>query len=413
MANWLSGLVDGLSGILRLGTRTSIDAQPGTYNEAHEVINERTVLALSTAWACINLIAGTIATLPLMVYRPAKTGREVATDHPLYRLLHDDPNADQTAVDFWEFGAMALELRGNAYARKLFGASGQLVGLEPIPPAIVARSRRLDGEIEYRWTWNGESFVETRAGVLHVRGFGGDPMGGLSTLAIGAETLGHARALDRTATSVFRNAMRPSGVWQTPTKLNAEQTKEVEDMLARKYQGAANTGRPMVLGHDLKWEQLTMSPDDMQMLESRAFSVEEVCRLFGVPPHMIGHTAGNTQLGSSITEQTRGFEKFTLRRRLKRIEQALRKQLLTPADIARGITIEFSMEGLLRGSPAERAAFYGAGLKDGWLNINQVCAWENLPPVDGGDVNRVQMQNVPITMAGTSVALQASTTPAG
>jgi HK97 family phage portal protein len=413
MANWLSGLVDGLSGILRLGTRTSIDAQPGTYNEAHEVINERTVLALSTAWACINLVAGTIATLPLMVYRPSKTGREIATDHPLYRLLHDDPNADQTAVDFWEYAAMSIELRGNAYARKLIGASGQLVGLEPIPPAIVARSRRLDGEIEYRWTWNGESFVETREGILHIRGFGGDPMGGLSTLAIGAETLGHARALDRTATSVFRNAMRPSGAWQSPTKLTADQTKEVEDMLARKYQGAANAGRPLVLGHDLKWQQLTMAPDDMQMLESRAFSVEEVCRLFGVPPHMIGHTAGNTNLGSSITEQTRGFEKFTLRRRLKRMEQSLRKQLLTPADIARGITIEFSMEGLLRGSPAERAAFYGAGLDKGWLNINQVCAWENLPPVDGGDVNRVQMQNVPITMAGTSVALQGSTTPAG
>lgn len=125
---------------------------------------------------------------------------------------------------------------------------------------------------------------------------------------------------------------------------------------------------------------------------------------------MIGHTSGNTQLGSSITEQTRGFEKFSLRRRIKRIEQALRKQLLTPADIAAGITIEFNMDGLLRGSPAERAAYYASGLDKGWLNVNQVCAWENLPPVPGGEINRVQMQNVPLTM--TSAPTQITATPA-
>jgi HK97 family phage portal protein len=166
-----------------------------------------------------------------------------------------------------------------------------------------------------------------------------------------------------------------------------------------KYQGAANAGRPLVMGYNLKWQQLTMSPVDLQMLQSMGFSVEEVCRIFGVPPHMIGHTAGNTKLGSSISDMTQGFEKYTLRRRLKRIEAALRKQLLTPEDIAKGITIEINLAGLLRGTPAERAAFYNAGLQNGWFTINEVRALENMPPVEGGDVPRMQVQNQPITAA--------------
>lgn len=397
--SWFSNFVEGMSGIIRLGTRVSADgAGGGGSDNSDEPVNEGSVLALSAAWACVNLVAGTIATLPVMVYEPSKGGRVVAKDHWLYRILHDDPNADQTAVDFWEYSCAALELRGNAYAEKLRGTNGQVVGLDPIPPGIMGRSRLSNGEIEYRWTWNGETRRETSTNVLHIRGFGGDALGGLSPLSVGAETFAHARAQNRTSSQVFRNAMRPSGVWQTASKLTPDQTKEIEGMLALKYQGAANAGRPLVIGHDLKWQQLSMAPDDLEMIEARGFSVEEICRLFGVPPHMIGHTAGNTQLGSSITEQTRGFVMFTLRRRLKRIEAALRKQLLTPADIIRGITIEINLDGLMRGSPAERSAFYNAGLQNGWFTINEVRALENMPPVEGGEVPRMQMQNTPITM---------------
>lgn len=404
---WLSGIIDGLSGIVRLGTRVSADPPSVGGNSSGEPVTDSSVLALSTAWACINLVAGTIATLPVMVYRKVPGGRVPATDHWLYRIVHDDPNADQTAVDFWEFICASLELRGNGYAEKLRGSSGQLVGLDPIPPGIVS-CRREGGDLVYRWTWNGTSRRETSRNILHIRGFGGDALGGLSPLAVGAETFGHARALNRTSGSVFRNAMMPSGIYQTASKLNGDQVREIEELLAKKYQGAANTGRPLVLGHDLKWQQLTMSPDDMEMLEARGFSVEEVCRMYGVPPHMVGHTAGNTQLGSSISEQTRGFSMFTLRRRVKRIEAALRKQLLTPADIAAGIIIEINLEGLLRGAPAERSAFYNAGLQNGWFTINEVRALENMPPVEGGDIPRMQMQNMPITMTAAPSTITAT-----
>lgn len=405
----LSGLVEMFSGVMRLGTRTSVEQQVGsTANEAREPITESTVLAITAAWSCVNLVAGTIATLPVMVYRPVAGGREVARDHWLYRILHDSPNADQSEVDFWEYICASLELRGNGYAEKLRGSSDQIVGLDPIPPRIVSTRRRDDGEIEYRWTWNGKSNIKTSRDVLHIRGFGGDPLGGISPLAAGAEALGLDRVQKRTAAAVMRNAARPSGVYQSDSQMNAAQIREAEELLDRKYQGAANSGRPMVLAHGLKWQQLTMSPVDLEMIAAFGFSVEEICRIWGVPPHMVGHTAGNTQLGSSITEQTRGFVMFTLRRRIKRIEAALRQQLLTPDDIAKGITVEINLDGLLRGSPAERAAFYNAGLQNGWFTINEVRALENMAPVAGGDVPRMQMQNMPITMTAAPSTINAN-----
>lgn len=396
---------------MRLGTRTSVDLHYAE-NTSDEIVTHNTVLAIPTALACVKLLAGTQATLPLVVYRPKGDSREVAYDHWLYRIIHDDPNADQTASDFWEYICVSLELTGDGFAEKLRGSGGQIVGLDPIPPSIVSVTRLPSGEIEYRWSWEGKTRIETSENVLHIRGFGGDPLGGMSTLQFGADAFGQARSLNRTSGNVLKNAARPSGILQTDFPLTTTQVQEAEALLLDKYRGATNAGRPMILGHGLKWQQLTMTPEDLQMLESKAFSVEEICRIFGTPPHMVGHTAGNTQLGSSITEQTRAFEKFTLRQRLRKIQQAVRKQLLTPDDIGRGIQIEFNMEGLLQGSPTERAAFYGSGLDKGWMTINEVRAKENMPPVAGGDVPRVQMQNMPLTLTSAPSTINALPAPA-
>ena len=167
----------------------------------------------------------------------------------------------------------------------------------------------------------------------------------------------------------------------------------------------------MVLEGGTKWQPLNINPDDAQMLESRAFSVEEVCRFFGVPPFMIGHTQKSTSWGSGLSEQTMGFQKFTLRRRLKRVEQAIKKQLLSPGDRASGVGVEFNLEGLLRGDSAQRASFYKEMTGIGAMTINEVRAKENLPPVAGGDVPRMQMQNVPITQAGAIDASRRSGGP--
>ena len=372
----------------------------GLNSDAGEYISDNSALTLSTVWACVNLLAGITATLPLMIYRklPGKT-REVFENHPLYRILHDSPNADQTASDFWEFTETAIELRGNGFARKLRSGT-RIIGLEPIPPTAMAPPRRLStGAIEYRWSANGRSFVGDDQDVLHIRGFGGDPLGGLSTLEFARNTFGLAKAIDRAAGKTFKNGVRPSGVLTFEKFLSKENREIAESSLMEKFTGAMNAGRPLILEGGTKWQQLSINPEDAQMLESRAFSVEEVCRFFGVPPFMIGHTEKATSWGSGLEQQVLAFRKFTLQRRLERIEQALMKQLLTPEDRAQGVTIEFNLEGLLRADSAGRASYYQSGLTNGWLTINEVRAKENMPPVAGGDVPRMQSQNVPITQA--------------
>ncbi len=373
---------------------------PGGASHAGEQVTETSALALSAVWACTNLLAGTIASLPLMVYRAGPDGaRTVAKDHPLYRVLHDSPNADQTAGDFWEFGVAGLELWGSAYA-PISRSGGRIVALTPVRPSIVTVDRIVTGELRYRWSEDGKSHEVMQRDMLHIRGFGGDPLGGMSTLAFGRHAFGLATAIDRAAGKMFENGMRPSMALTFDKFLTKEQRAIAEEKLAQKFVGAMNTGRPFINEGGSKLEAITIKPEDAQMLESRGFSVEEICRFFGVPPFMIGHTEKVTSFGSGLEQQVLGFQKFTLRRRLKRIEQAIEKQLLTPQDRAAGISVEFNLEGLLRGDSQARSAFYQSALNNGWMTINEVRALENLPPVPGGDVPRMQSQNIPITQAG-------------
>lgn len=378
----------------------SIRETDGWYSEsgrggAGELVTESSVLALSSVWACVNLISGSISSLPLMVYSKAADGsRIVVKDHPLYRLLHDSPNYDQTALDFWDYIAASIELRGNAYAR-IERVNGEVKVLSPLSPDRVSVRRLPSGEIEYRWSENGKPFKGADRDILHIRGFGGDPLGGMSTLQFGRKVFGLAQASENAAGAVFENGLQTSGVLKFADWLTEEQREIANKALAEKI-GAKNSGKPIVLEGGTDWQSLTISPEDAQMLQSRGFSVEEICRWFGVPPHMIGHTVKSTSFGAGIEQQMLGFIKFTLRRRLKRIEQALMKQLLTAVERAEGIIIEFNLEGLLRGDTAGRSRFYQMMTGMGAMTINEVRALENLPPVEGGNVPRMQMQNVPI-----------------
>jgi HK97 family phage portal protein len=385
------------------GTPAPYFKQPSIYVAPDSYLDNGSsgVLGLSAAWACVNLICGTIASLPLMVYRTDREGgRTVAYRHPLYRILHDTPNFDQTNTDFWEGMTAAVELWGNAYA-EIFREGAKVVSLDPIRPDIMTVARnKSTGDLEYTWSDEGKSHKRKGSSILHIRGFGGNPLGGLSTLSYGRHTFGLAGAIERASSATFRNGLRPAGTLTFEKFLTDEQRQVVEAKLSEKFSGAMNSGRPMVLEGGTKWESLSINPEDAQMLQSRAFSVEEICRFFGVPPFMVGHHEKSTSWGTGLEQQTMGFQKFTLRRRLKRIEQALEKQLLTPEDRTKGITIEFVIEGLLRGDSAARAGFYQSGLQNGWMTINEVRGLENLPPVEGGDTPRTQMQNVPITEAG-------------
>lgn len=360
-------------------------------------VNDAAAMRLSAFWACVRLIASTIGSLPFPVYSVDQGGvRSVARNSSLYKVLHDSPNADQTPADYWEFVAISLLLRGDHFARKIRDGS-RLVALEPVNPAIVTVRRLGSGQVGYRWVDGGEQFDLTDEDVFHVRGFGGGPLRGLSTVAYARESLGLAIAADQAAGSLFRKGANPSGVLATDVPLDRAQQAEAESLVQEKYTGAMNNGTPMVLGHGFKWHSVTMNADDAQLLESRGWSVEEICRWFGVPPFMIGHNEKTTSWGTGIEQMLLGFQKFTLNPYLRRIEQAVRKQLLTPGERSSGMFAEFNLEGLLRADSQGRARFYDSALRNKWMVINEVRAKENLPPVSWGNEPMVQMQDIPLS----------------
>jgi HK97 family phage portal protein len=367
-------------------------------------VNDVTAMGISAFWACTRLKGSTIGALPIGVYRGKGAGLDKpADDTPLYAVLHDSPNADQTPTDYWEFAAISLMLRGNHYARKL-RMGGRLVGLEPVRPDIMRVRRRPDGRIGYSWSWQGEHYDLTEEDVFHVRGFGGGPLGGLSTISYARESLGIAIAADRAAGSIFANEARPSGVLKFKEWIDKDKRNEAREDIEAQFCGAHNAGRPFILEGGAEWQQISLNADDAQLLQSRGWSVEEVCRWFGVPPFMIGHSEKTTSWGTGIEQMLLAFQKFTLNPYLRRIEQSIRKQLITPTERAQGLFAEFNLEGLLRGDSAGRANFYRAMTQCGIMTVNECRAKENLAPIAGGDVARVQSQNVPLTEAGNEIA---------
>lgn len=368
-----------------------------------ERVTATSVMGLAATWACVNFWAGNIASLPVTIYRTGPGGVSVEDrGHWLYGLLHRSPNYDQSAFDFWEFIAASIELQGNAYAHIRRVADGRITSLKPVPPQAMSVRRLPNGDIEYAWTDEARAYRVTQQDVLHIRGPLGGPLGGVSPIAACAESFSNAFAANRASSSLFSNGVRPSGIMtKEGTPLTADQRSKLETLLQEKFVGAANAGRPMLIDGGLKWEQLSLSPKDAELILNLKFSVEEICRIFEVDPHLVGATEGNTTLGSSMTEQTNTVMKFKMRKRLKRIEGALEKQLLTADDVAAGVSIEFNVEGFLRADSLGRATYYGI-MKE-FMTRNEIRALEGLPPVPGGDVLMTQMQDIPLSaaLAGT------------
>ena len=418
--NWMQKLADWLGGgaaVLSTQNRDDFETNRisvAAYNDA-SAATARGALGLTAAWACINLIAGTGASLPLGVFRTSADGiRTPAKDHPLYRILHDSPNADQTALDFWEFIFAAVELRGNAYAEIVRSARGQIIALTPILCDPVTVRRLETGELEYEWRDEGVTRRASQRDIFHVRGFGGGPLGGASTLSVCRAAFSSAAVVESAASTTFANGVRPSGILSTDAQLTKEQRDEAERLLQAKFAGAINAGRPMLLDKAMTWQQLTINPEDAQMLESRKFSGEEICRVFGVPPAMVGYGDKASNWGTGKEVDVLGFQKFTLRRRLKRIEQSAEKQLLTPGERESGMRIEFNLEGLLRADSLLRAQVNDIALKNKTATVNEVRAQDNKPPVPWGDAPWIQAQDQQIGADGsvpTPPALQTDAQP--
>lgn len=378
----------------------SLTNPDGWYPEGRIVAGERvsaeTVIGLSAAWACVNFWAGNIAALPLMVYRTVDGVDVPHTAHPLYSLLHGSPDADWSAFDFWERIQAGIEIYGNGFA-KINRNGTRITSFRPLRPETVSVRRLRTGELEYAWSDDFGAHRELQRDMLHVRGPMGDEFGGRSTIAANKETFGTALAIEAAAGSIFGNGARPSGTLSTEKALVGEQRPLLEKLLQEKFVGAVNAGRPMLLDNGLKWEQISIDPVDAQMLESRKFSILQICSTFEVDPHLVGYVEGNSSLGSSITDQTLSLMKFKMRKRLKRLESAMEMQLLTPIDRANGVSISFNVEAFLRADSLGRAQFYD--IMKQFMTKNEIRAQEGLPPVEGGDTMMAQMQDVPLADA--------------
>lgn len=403
--NWLKKSIAGPAATLQPGYG-GVDSYSG------KSVNVQTALQLAAFWACVRLISETIATLPMQLYqRDAKGGRTLAREHSLYTLIHDQPNANMTAVEFWEAVVAQLCLWGNAYCLKTY-ARGRVVSIDPLNPAAMTVKTDLNGALAYHYASAKGVIVYTEAEVWHLKGFGIDGLIGLSPVSYARNSLGASMSSDEASGKVFSNGLRAGGALKMSQILRPDQRKEIRESLATDLVGTANNGKLMILEAGMEYQPLSMNPEDAQMLETRGFHVEEICRWFRVPPFMVGHSEKSTSWGTGLEQQMLGFLTFALRPYLSRIEQGIKKSLLSPAERIK-YHAEFSLEGLMRADSAGRAALYASAAQNGWKTRNEIRGLENDPPVEGGDELTVQSNLIPISLLGQITATTQAAKGAG
>lgn len=366
-----------------------------------KAVSPEGAMQLAAWWACVRLISETVATLPIGLYSRQENGaKQPNTEHDLYRLLHDSPNADQTACEFWEGMTAALCIFGNAYARKEMDGR-KLRALTPMPPDATVVRRDENGALRYRYTDKGKSFDLYEDEVFHIRGFGLGGDVGLSPVSYARQTLGIAMAIGEASGKTFAHGMRASGWFKYKNGiLTQPQREQAQKVLVEKYSGSGASAKAGILEGDFDWISANINPQDAELLLSWKFSVEEICRWLRTPPILIGHAAeGQTMWGSGVEQIMLGWLTLGLRPYLTRIEQAIKKRLIAPAERST-IFAEFNVEGILRGDSAARAAFMSTMAQNGFLTRNEGRALDNRAPVDGGDVLTVQSNLVPLDQLG-------------
>lgn len=357
-------------------------ARLGASSSAGVNVNNGNVMTLSSAWACGRLISETIGTLPLGINERTRDGRRPAPQHPLDFILGMQPNSDTVSSVHWEAVVAAMLFRGAARCEKLM-VGERLVGLEFLYPDRLTISRGADGAKEYRYTQeDGRQRRIQASRIWTIPGFSLDGKNGVSVIHYGANVFGAALATDQAAAGTFRRGLMPTVWFKYPNVLKKEQRDDAREMIENRLSGAINAGKPAILENGMEVGNLGIDPVDAQLLESRRFSVEEICRWFRVPPWMVGHTDKSTSWGTGIEQQMIGFLTFTLAPWLKRIEQYIVKDLMSPADRSRYYP-KFAVEGLLRADSAARAAFYSVMVNNGILTRDEVRELEDRAPMGG------------------------------
>lgn len=369
-----------------------LDAFGVTPGAAGITVTSTSAMRVAAVFACVQKIAGAIATLPLHTYRINGDTEERLARDDLWYKLNEQPCAMFTAASHWEMVSASQLLRGDAYAWIRRGLNNSIREILPMPWGCVSPIRQPDGSVRYyiNLPEYGISTWLEPSEVLHFPGFGFDGIKSMSVISYAARNaVGNALAMDEYSGKFFSNGAHPSIILNAPGKMNPEQIARLQAAFAGKYAGLDNAHRiPLVLTEGLTAKEISLTAEDAQLLEARKFQVIDIARAFGVPPHMIGETSASTSWGSGIESMSRGFVTYTLQPHLVRIEQELNRKLF-PRDTGR--FIRFDREALIEGdSKAQadynRAALGGPGTGQGWMTVNEIRKRKGLGPVDGGDV---------------------------
>lgn len=388
---------------------------PGGAGDTGEVISENTVLGIPAFWRCVSVIAGTLASCPVLVYKnPGKKQQ--------YTPLLDYQNQAMTYTQFelWELAITHLATWGNAYVLKVRGdgpdgpGTGVITDLKPIHPSRVM-PRMVDGVKMFEITrLNGglpdptaPPVVMSGFDIMHIAGFGVSGFAGMSPLSLASRTFGTQIAADKLAARFYRSGTILSGIINVKQPLaKQEQADAIRNRWISRSGGVSHAAEVAVLDAESSFQPLTIEPEAMQFLQSRQWQSEEIARLMGVPPHMVGDVSKSTSYGTGIDSQAQGFIDYTLSAYTNRIEQRISREVVT----TRNWYAEFDLNRLLRGDMEDRSAYYAQGIQWGWLTRNEARARENLQPIDGLDVPLT-----PLNMAATQSDAEpmGTTTPPG
>ena len=370
-------------------------------------VNERTAMQTTAVYACVRILSEAIAGLPLHVYRyRSDGGKEKIPFHPLYYLLHDEPNPEMTSFVFRETLMGHLLIWGNAYAQILRNGRGQAVALYPLLPSKMEVSRSASGALVYTYYRDAdESGINPKGGyitlrsdeILHIPGLGFDGLIGYSPIAMAKNAIGMSLATEEYGASFFANGANPGGVLEHPGVV--KDPDRLRESWHAQFSGA-NAHKVAVLEEGLKFHQMSIPPEQAQFLETRKFQINEIARIFRVPPHMVGDLEKSSF--SNIEQQSLEFVKYTLDPWVVRWEQALQQSLLMPSEKS-SLFIKFNLDGLLRGDYQSRMTGYATGRQNGWLSANDIRELENMNRIsveEGGDLYLINGNMTKLADAG-------------
>lgn len=361
-----------------------------------KVVNEKTAMQMTAVYSCVRILSEAIAGLPLFVYKYGNDGsKDKYLDHPLWRVLHDEPNPEMTSFVFRETMMNHLLLTGNAYAQIIRNARGDVVALYPLMPDRMTVDRDSQGRLYYRYRKNSDDAPEVSrnkpsdvilapSDVLHILGLGFDGLVGYSPIAMAKNAVGLAIAAEEYGAKFFANGAAPSGVLEHPGTI--KDPERIRQSWQSTFGGSVNSNKIAVLEEGLKYTPIAISPEQAQFLETRKFQINEIARIFRVPPHMLADLEKSSF--SNIEQQSLEFVKYTLDPWVVRWEQAMNKSLLLESE-KRDVFTKFNVDGLLRGDYASRMTGYATARQNGWMSANDIRQLENLdriPAELGGDL---------------------------